>query len=136
MQVSSEIENLIREWFECFERGDASWLDRSASMDPSLRLIGYEPDEWLQGEAALENARSDVARLAGTFKITVDECEAFSEGTAGWGAATVSILLGGVMDVKQRWSFVFHQEDGQWKSVQSHISFGITRDQLIGLHAS
>jgi ketosteroid isomerase-like protein len=130
MQPSSELEAIIRHWFDCFERGDQSWLERHVSSDQALRLVGTEREDWVRGGNAVENARDDVTRLGGSISLTIDDIEAFVEGTVGWGAATVSMLIRGQLTVWPRWTFVFHQEQGQWKVVQAHSSFGVAPEQL------
>jgi hypothetical protein len=130
MQPSSELEVVIRGWFESFERGDESWLDRHTSAEGGLRLVGTQRQEWLRASAAVESAREDVTTLGGSITIAVDDIEAFAEGSVGWGAATVTMLLRGQLTVWPRWTFVFHQEDGEWKVVQAHSSFGVATEQL------
>ena len=132
MDSSSELQAIIRNWFESVYRNDASWLDRHLSTDGRLRIIGTDPEEWLQGDKAAELLRSDLAALGGKATFEVSEAEAFTEGSIGWGAASLTITLEGGMKVSPRWSAVFHQEDGQWKAVQVHASVGLTNEQLFG----
>lgn len=132
METSSELQGIIRNWFESVEKGDPSWLDRHLSADPSLRIVGTDPSEWLQGEKAVDLLRSDLAVLAGNASFEIREIEAFSEGDFGWGAAALTITLGAGMKVSPRWSAAFHREAGQWKAVQVHASVGVTNEQLFG----
>jgi hypothetical protein len=133
VQASSELEGIIRNWFDSVVRGDSSWLDRHLSTDPQLRIVGTDPDEWLQGQAAGDLLRSDIANLAGNATVTVQEAEAFEEGDTGWGVARFTIHLGPDMAISPRWSAVFHREDGAWKAVQVHASVGISNEQAFGM---
>jgi hypothetical protein len=131
MQPSPEIEAVIRAWFDHVARGDASWLARHLSSDPQLRIVGTDPDEWLQGEAAAGLLRQDLESLGGNVTVDVHDAEGYSEGDAGWGVARFTINLG-EMKISPRWSGVFHREDGEWKAVQVHASIGISNEQIFG----
>jgi hypothetical protein len=132
MEKSAELELIIRGWFESVYAGDASWLDRHLSKDARLRIIGTDPEEWLQGEKAEALLRSDLSALAGNATFDVREAEAYTQGDAGWGAASLTINLEGGMKVSPRWSATFVREDGNWKAVQIHASVGMTNEQLFG----
>jgi ketosteroid isomerase-like protein len=133
MEPSPELQGIIRSWFESVYKSDASWLDRHLSKDARLRIVGTDPDEWLQGEKAEALLRTDIEMLGGQATFDVSECEAFSEGDVGWGVARFTITLGEGVKISPRWSGVFHREDGQWKAVQIHASVGMTNEQLFGM---
>jgi len=43
MERSSEIEQLVRDWFAAASRGDPSAVDRHVTADPAVRLVGSDP---------------------------------------------------------------------------------------------
>lgn len=102
MQRSTEIESIIREWFECVARGDATWLDRHLSRDADLRIIGTDPKEWLKGEQASDLLRADLGSLAGAAKFEVMDAEGYVEGEFGWGAAHFTIRIEGMPEFSPR----------------------------------
>jgi hypothetical protein len=132
MDTSAELQGVIRGWFESVARGDPAWLERHLSGDPRLRIIGTDPQEWLQGDAAAGLLRADLAGLGGAATVRVGEVEAYAEGDVGWGAARPEITLRGLGTVAPRWSAVFRREGGAWRAVQVHASVGVPNEQLFG----
>ena len=133
MEPSAELQGVIRSWFESVAKGDASWLDTHLSTDKRLRIIGTDPQEWLQGQQAADLLKADLAVMGGKVTIQVKEVEAFSEGSVGWGVALPEITLEDGKKVAPRWSAVFRRENGDWKAVQVHASVGVTNEQLFGV---
>src|SRR5688572_21641753 len=91
VEPSNEIERVIRGWFESVARSDASWLDWHLSPDTALRIIGTDPEEWLQGAMARALLESDLEALGGNASFDVKDIEGFAEGDVGWGAAAITI---------------------------------------------
>jgi len=133
MESSAELADVIRGWFASVERADGLWLDRHLSRSPSLRIVGTDPAEWLQGESAVNLLKADLEVLGGKAKIRVNEFEAYREGSVGWGVARPTITLPDGTQVSPRWSGVFHQEDGEWKALQVHASIAISNEAAFGV---
>ena len=68
MEQSPELEQIIAGWFESVSRGDASWADRHISRDPTVRLVGTGPEEWLQGERVAEFLKEEVEAMGETSR--------------------------------------------------------------------
>ena len=65
MERSQELEDLVRAWFGAASKGDASLIDRHVSRDPGTRLIGSDPNEWLDGEEIAGFLRGEAENAAG-----------------------------------------------------------------------
>jgi ketosteroid isomerase-like protein len=59
--------------------------------------------------------------------------QAFREGTVGWAADHPTFEMPGGIQIASRLTAVFHQEDGEWKLVQQHISTGVRNEDLLGI---
>ena len=132
MQQSTELRDVITGWFKAAAEGDVSWRDRHVSNHPSLRIVGTDPEEWLQGEPAFAFLRNEAATVGGRVKVKVLEVEAYVEGSVGWGLALPEITLQDGRKVTPRWSAVFHQEDGSWRMVQLHASIAVGNEAAFG----
>jgi ketosteroid isomerase-like protein len=129
MQRSPELEDVVRAWFEAATRGDASRVDTLVSSGEGTRLIGGDPGERFSGGTAVaEFLRGEVQGAGGQAEFAPTETEAFSEGTVGW--ATTSLTMPDGKHVSPRWSAVFHQENGDWRFVQTHASIGIPNEAV------
>ncbi len=132
MQRAPELAEVITAWFEAAASGDASWRDRHVSRQPGVRIVGTDPEEFLEGAAAYEFLKNEAEAVGGKVSVTVDHVEAFSEGEVGWGVALPTITLPDGAQVTPRWSAVFHREDGEWKLVQLHASIAQANEESFG----
>ena len=67
---------------------------------------------------------------AGAPEIAVSRMEAYCEGAVGWVADVVVMKRPGGNEVPMRHTFVLHKEDGEWKVVHAHYSFGLAEANL------
>jgi len=131
MQASTELRNVIEDYFRALVSGDPAWTDRYISRRAGVRLVGTYPAEWLEGPRVVEFLREEVKALGGVVQVMAIETEAYREGTVGWGVANPILALPDGRQFSPRWSAVFHQEDGDWKLVQLHASVGVTNEALL-----
>src|SRR5688572_20652031 len=113
MERAPELAEIIEGWFEAAVRGDVSWRDRHVSRQPGTRIIGTDPDEFLEGERAYAFLRNEAEAAGGKLTVQVEHVEAFKEGSVGWGVAVPTITLPDGTKLTPRWSAVFHLEEGQ-----------------------
>jgi hypothetical protein len=132
MEAAPEIRDIISAWFEAAAIGDASWRDRHVSRAQGTRIVGTDPEEFLDGAKAYDFLRNEALAVGGKIKVTVGFVEAFKEGSVGWGVALPTIQLPNGDTASPRWSAVFHQEDGDWKLVQLHASIPVTNAESFG----
>jgi hypothetical protein len=97
-----------------------------------VRLVGTDPEEWLAGEQVATFLKQEAAALGGRITISVNDVEAYREGTVGWGMARPTMTLPDGTQFSPRWGGVFHQEDGEWKAVQVHASVGAPNEEVVG----
>lgn len=132
MESSTELRDIIVQWFKAAAAGDASWRDRHVSRHANLRIVGTDPDEWLEGEPAYRFLKDEAENIGGKVQVEVPEVEAFSEGSVGWGVARPVITLGDGAKVSPRWSAVFRREDDGWKMIQLHASVAVGNAEAFG----
>jgi len=131
MERCTELEDLVRAWFEAGSRGDPSLVERHLSTAPGTRLVGSDPEEWFEGRDAIAAfLRGEVEGAGGHATFTPSETEAHAEGTVGWAATKLTIRLGDGRTVSPRWTSVFHREDGVWRIVQTHASIAVPNDEV------
>ena len=121
MEPSEEIRRVVERWTKAISEGDADTALGRLSEHPGARLIGTDPDEWWHGEEMRAIWARQIEEL-GTFPITVDEIEAWEEGTVGWASVKETITWAG-KTFDSRATYVLHLERGEWKVVQVHWSF-------------
>jgi hypothetical protein len=132
VEPSSELRDIIVGWFNAVVKGDAAWVDRHVSRVAGSRVVGTDPEEWMDGERGAAFLTEEAKAMGGHIQVTMNDAEAFREGTVGWGVARPTITLPNGKAITPRWSGVFHQEGGEWKLVQLHASVGISNEQLLG----
>jgi SnoaL-like protein len=126
-----EIEKFMLEVFEAFNRRDVGFLERTTSREPGTLDIGTDLDEWAEGYDAIIQLGLDMMREGPQqFDVGLDEVTAFSEGTFGWGAGRGYIGMQ-AKRVPLRFTVVVHQEDGDWKAIQSHVSIGVPNAEML-----
>ncbi len=131
MQRSEELEGLVREWFAAASAGDGTIVPRRVSSEPGTRLIGSDPDEWLQGGETISSfLQGEVEGAAGRVSFEPAEVEAYQEGDVGWAAARLVLTMPDGGSVRPRWSAVFRKDAGEWQFVQTHASIAIPNDQI------
>jgi SnoaL-like protein len=128
---SHEIEKFMLDVFEAFNRRDLGFLKRTTSREVGALDIGTDPDEWAEGYEAIIQLGLEMMREGPQqFDVGLDEVTAFSEGTFGWGAGRGYIGMQAER-VPLRFTVVVHQEDGEWKAIQSHVSIGVPNAEML-----
>ncbi len=131
MERSTELQDLIRAASEAYSSGDTSFIDRHVSREAGVRLIGSDPNEWFEGEQAAEVLKQEAQQSS--IKVSVGEVDVFVEGSVGWASARPTWTFeDDGREVSTRLTAVFHQEDGEWKMVQWHVSVGVANEDLFG----
>jgi ketosteroid isomerase-like protein len=133
MVQSSELRDVMLSFYDALGKGDLSYFDRHFSTSGDVRAIGTDPAEWWRGGAAVaEIWRGQIEALGGSMNIAPGDVEAFTEGSVGWVADQATFSLDDGSKLPIRFTAVFHQEDGDWKLVQSHGSIGVSNEESIG----
>ena len=130
MQRSDELKSIVLSLYQAASRGDVSFFEQNLSRD-GVTMIGTDPNEWWSGHAEVVRVyRAQSEELGGGINLTPgDDLEAYIEGSVGWTADRPSFQLPDGSRFPARVTFVFHQEDGQWKVVQAHFSVGVPNEE-------
>jgi hypothetical protein len=132
MERSDELRDIVLAAFEDFANQDTSWIDRHTSSHEGVLVIGTDPNEWIEGgEQVAQNSKEEIQESTARFS-SPGEVEAFVEGSVGWASSRPVWTLEDGTEIPARWTGVFHQEEGEWKMVQGHISVGVPNEDLFG----
>lgn len=131
MERSDELRNVVQGMFEAASRQDPSRVERHTSSHEGVLMIGTDPNEWTEGgQRVAEESRQEMQDS--TIEFSAGEVEAFVEGTVGWISSRPVWTLDDGTQIPARLTAVFHQEDGEWKMVQGHVSVGVPNEELFG----
>jgi len=131
MNPSVELKNIMLRLYECESSRDVSMLEHLVSHREDVLTIGTDPSEWWTGYDTIERVFRAQTQEMGA-QIKAGELSAFVEGTVGWASDKAKILLPNGQEIPVRVTTVFHNEDGEWKIVQHHVSVGVPNSEVIG----
>ena len=130
-EPSPEIEQVLRDTLDALSRSDIEEIGRRTSRDPCVVGIGSDPAEWAEGYENLMQIWGESTPEAELgVKVGLDDVTGFREGSVGWAAGHGYFELEGKR-VPVRMTAVLHQEDGEWKAVQTHASIGVPNDRML-----
>ncbi len=131
LERSPEIEQLIRDTNAAMNRSDFDLIERQTSSDPCVLSIGSDATEWAEGHDEIMRLLRDFSPGGDTdMSASLDDVKAFREGNVGWVAARGSFEVDGKR-IPVRLTGVAHQEDGEWKAVQTHASIGVPNEHML-----
>ncbi len=134
LQQAPELRDVFLRYYQALEQGNASMVLELMSRDHGVLGIGTDPAEWWSDFVSIERsytAQLAEMRAAGVrFKPGDPQC--YQEGTVGWGADQVRILLPNGTQRAVRLTAVFRREGDTWKMVQSHASIGVPNADALG----
>lgn len=128
---SPEIEQVLRDTFEAMVRSDVDEIGRLTSREACVLSIGSDASEWAEGHDKIMRLFRE-STPEGELGVTVglDEVKAYCEGSVGWAAGRGYFEMGGSR-VPVRLTAVLHQEDGDWRTIQSHASIGVPNEKML-----
>lgn len=132
MNPSVELKNVMLRLYESMTAGDVSAVERLFSRQSGVLAIGTDPNEWWADYEAIVRVHKAQYQEMGGVQIRAGELNAFVEGTVGWVADRPTIRLPNGQEMTFRETAVLHQEDGEWKIVQHHVSIGVSNVEAIG----
>jgi len=126
-----EIEQVLRDILDAMARSDLDEIGRRTSRDPAVVAIGTDAGEWAEGfDEIMQLFRGSTPEGGSSVSVAVEDIAAFREGGVGWAAGRVYFEIDG-RRVPVRLTAVLLQEDGEWKTVQSHASIGVPNDRML-----
>jgi class 3 adenylate cyclase len=128
---SPEIESVTRRVGAAFETGDMATMANLFSDDPSLRVVGFAPDEWWAGPDEFLRIRATQIPEIGPLHVQIDRVDAFEEGAFGW-ASVASTIITSETKTPMRHIAVFRLEAGAWKVILWHNSVPVPNSQIFG----
>ncbi len=101
---------------------------RLYSQQAGVMLIGSDPHEWFEDIDSIIHfyAENDASGL----EITVDRLRAYQEDAVGWVIDRVIAKLPNGHAIPVRHTYLFHQENEDWKIVHAHISVEVPTESI------
>ena len=119
---------MIERWVMALGAADVDTVLARLSEHRATLLVGTDPNEWWQGRAVRAVFGRQMQEEGGS-PITVEELDAWEEGSVGWAAGKMSFNWAGA-PLEGRASFVLRLERGEWKIVHQHLSLPYTNEVL------
>ena len=116
---------------DALSRSDVDAIGRRTSQAPFVVGIGSDASEWSEGYDNLMSVWREATPDAELgVRVGVESVKAFREGTVGWAAGQGYFEMSGKR-VPVRMTAVMHQQEGEWKAVQTHASIGVPNDRML-----
>jgi class 3 adenylate cyclase len=129
---SPEIESVTRRVLDAFQSGDMATMANLFSGDPSLRVVGFAPDEWWTGPEEFLRVRETQIPEIGSMHLQVEKVDAFEDGAFGWAAISTTIATSETK-TPMRHIAALRLEAGVWKVVLWHNSVPVPNSQIFGV---
>jgi hypothetical protein len=130
MQQAPELKDVVMRFYDAVSRGDGGVMEEMTSRDGALVFIGTDPNEWFEDIAGIR--RMLEAQAGAGVTVIPGDIRAHRDGAIGWVADRGRFKLPDGSEVPFRMTAVFHQENGTWKLIQEHASFGVSNEEAIG----
>jgi ketosteroid isomerase-like protein len=130
MEQSETIKDIYRRSYEMYTSGAAATTARFVSQHPGTLIVGTDSEEWFEGAAQIAAVIPTYAPVLAGAGITIrpGDARAYVEGSVGWVVDTLAFTRDG-RDYPCRATTILHQEEGNWKIVHQHFSFGVPNDE-------
>jgi ketosteroid isomerase-like protein len=134
MERSSELEAVVQRMYGQMTQGDLSEFGGFISRQDGALMIGTDPREWWSGHGTIVDAfMAQLGEMRGMgVTVTQGDIRAYREGTIGWASDRPRFRFADGTEVEMRLTVVFRQEDDTWKTVQGHVSLGVSNEEAIG----
>ena len=134
MERNADLAAQLERMYAVFTPGDASDVESFLSSEEDTLGIGTDPREWWAGSEAFRAAwNTQPAEMhAAGLRFEPGDIQAFSEGSVGWFADQPVLKMPDGNGMPMRLTGVWHQEDGNWKMIQFHLSIGAMNEESIG----
>ncbi|HYZ76599.1 MAG TPA: nuclear transport factor 2 family protein [Gaiellaceae bacterium] len=132
MSDSAAVKAFVEDFYRRLGDGDEEVLDTYLSRDEESVVIGTDPNEcWTGFETIRRVWGAQIAEMQG-FRIVPGNLVARAEGDVGWFADTPKFVLPDGSEAPFGITGVVRRENGGWKLVQGHASFGVPNEEAMG----
>ena len=129
MERSAELRDFVLLYCQAVASGDLGFVERHLSRQDGLLVIGVDAhDWWVSYATAMQGYGAQVSEVSRGIPLVLGDPQAYREGSVGWAADRIKIRLPDATEIPCRLTMVWHQENGCWKIVQSHLSIGVGDD--------
>ncbi len=129
METCPELQNLIAQMYAAETSGN---LPETAMHHythlAGLLVIGSEPKAWHEDYSAIKSLYDATSGNIRNIKLV--NIKSYYEGSVGWVIDQVIATLSNGSEIPVRHTYIFHQENSDWKIVHAHISVGISDEKL------
>ncbi len=132
MKRAAELQAMTLSLYKAMSNETVDTLLSHFTRQDGLLTIGTDGKEWWHGPETLRRMITAQFGEMGPVIFTDCEPEAYAEGPVGWGADHPTMNFADGTKVPVRGTFVFQQEDGDWKVVQMHWSIGMANEASFG----
>jgi hypothetical protein len=133
MEQSDELRDLTLRLYEAEATGDISFSERHLSRQEGAVYVGSDPNEWWEGLEAFVEAMRAQSEAMGGMDIVAGQLQAYREGSVGWSIDRDALFrLPDGTKIPFRNTYVFLQEDGEWKLIHGHTSIGVRNEEYFG----
>ena len=128
MQRSQELLDAYTQTLQRIQDGKIASINETLSTSDAVSIFGTEGTEWLGRDQFVPVLDAQWAVLRQLGARIESHAEAWADGDVGFVVDSATLSLTGGPSVPMRWTTVFHKEDGSWKGVHQHASFGVPTD--------
>lgn len=128
---SPELEAVVFRYLSAYTTQGLEVLSNVVSGDESLRVLGFDSDEWWQGPEEFLAVRHAQIAESPDFTAVIHGIEAFEDGPVGWFSVFYT-LQGDEVHADIRSTGVLRIEGGVWRVVQWHNSVPVANQQVFG----
>jgi class 3 adenylate cyclase/ketosteroid isomerase-like protein len=129
---SPEIEAVARRVVAAYQTGDMETMANLVSPEATLRVLGFDADEWWAGPDEFLKLRETQSVEIGKNHEEIHKVEAFEEGSFGW-VTVFSTLVTPETETPLRHTAVLRLETGSWRVIQWHNSVPVPNQQIFGV---
>ena len=115
-----------------WQSADAETISNLFSDDSTLRVLGFDPDEWWVGPNEFLGVFGAQLHDMPHWTEEIRKVEAFEEGAFGW-ATVFGTLTTPETKTPVRHVATFRLEAGAWKVIQWHNSIPVPNRQIFGV---
>ena len=130
-ETSADVAQALRDVVDAIAGSNIDEIARRTSHDPCTVAVDSDPGEWTEGyDEIMRLMRGSTPDAELGITAGLDDVKAFREGSVGWAAGHGYFELEGKR-APVRLTAVVHQENGEWKVVQTHASIGVPNERMM-----